>query len=401
MAPAAEPEDGGSTTSRSRRALNQRLVDKLRAGGDRLEVWDSSIVGLGLRVYSGRASYVLRSKPKGRPRQRQTIGDAAVMPLADAREEAKRILAEARLGLAPGKTITIKKLLDHFEENHRTRRKGRKPGDDRDTARRCGIVRQRWGALAASELTHVDVAKLLAEITERGATYESNRMRSLVRLVWNLARRWGFVPASMVNPAEGTASNRERARDVRALKPAEMRRLIGAADRYPNPWAGGAIKLAALTGCRIGELISLRWSDVDIKSRFVVLRDRKGGDTLELPISLEAAEVLQKLPRQHGSSWVFPSKKPNHHLVDLGKAWSTIIKDAELPEGTRVHDVRAAVATNVAAVSGLKAAKGVLGHADDRTTLRYVRPASDDVRKALDAHGRAVGRPRPGKPRAS
>ena len=123
---------------------------------------------------------------------------------------------ETRLGLGTGKSISVAKLLDHFEENHRTRRNGRRPKDDRDTARRCATVRARWGSLPASELTHVDVAKLLAEITERGAPYEANRVRALVRLVWNMARRWVFVPAAMINPAEGTPANRERARDVGA-----------------------------------------------------------------------------------------------------------------------------------------------------------------------------------------
>jgi integrase len=379
-----------SGPSRSRTALTQRLVDKLRAKGGRLEVWDSSVIGLGLRVYSGRASYVVRHKPKGKPRERHTLGDAAVLALADAREQAARVLAESRLGLGAGKAISVKKLLDHFEENHRTRRKGRKPKDDRDTARRCTTLRDRWGSLSASELTHVDVAKLLAEITERGAPYEANRMRALIRLAWNMARRWGFVPTAINNPAEGTPSNREQARDVRALKPAEMKRLLAAAERYPNPWVGAAIKLAVFTGCRIGELVALRWREVDTDAAMIVLRDRKGGDTLALPINSAAVDLLDGLPRQAGSPWVFPSRDPSRHIVDLRKAWATIIAEAELPAGTRVHDMRAAVATNVAAISGLKAAKLVLGQADERTTMRYVRPASEDIRRALDAHGRAV-----------
>lgn len=379
------------SSSSNRRRLTQRLVDATRPRpGERIELWDTVTPGLGVRCYEHRASFVLRWKPRGGKRVFETIGDARSMRLDEARQEAAR-----RRQQGPrAKSVTVAALLDYYEANHRTRRKRRAPSDDRDTVRRCKLLRERWAGRRADDVTHVDVAAVLAEITARGAPYEANRTRALIRTIWTLARRWGFVPASMLNPADGTPVNRERQRDVQALKAAELTRLLEAASRDPNPWAAGAIRLLALTGCRVGEVLGLRWSDVDTKGRGMILRDRKGGDTLALPLSQDAAATLDALPRHAGSPWVFPGKDPARHLADLRRPWARALRDAGLPSSTRLHDVRAAVATNVADAAGLKVAKLVLGHADERTTMRYVRPAADDVRQAVEAHARALSRPR-------
>ncbi len=382
--------DRATDSKGGQRRLTQRIVDALRpAAGERFVVWDSVVRGLGVRCYERSASYVLRYKPRGRAQVLATIGDARTMPLDDARREAER-LRGADLVVPRG--ANVDKLLTHFETNHRTRKKGRAPTEDPDTRRRLALLRAKWGKRAADEITHVDVAAVLLEITTRGAPYEANRTRALVRAIWNEARRLALVPASMLNPAEGTPVNRERQRDVRALKPAELQRLLAAADRYANPWAGGAVTLLVHTGCRAGEVLALQWADVDLAQRAMLLRDRKGGDNLALPLNTDAVALLKSLPRQAGSPWVFPSSStPRGHLVDLRKPWATILEGAELPATTRLHDVRAAVATNIAGTSGLKVAKLVLGHADERTTMRYVRNTGiEDLRAAVEAHGRAA-----------
>lgn len=65
------------------------------------------------------------------------------------------------------------------------------------------------------------------------------------------------------------------------------------------------------------------------------------------------------------------------------KRWVALLSRAGLPPTTRVHDLRAAVASQLAASAGLKAAQLVLGHADSRTTLRYVRPGEAERGQAL------------------
>jgi integrase len=66
------------------------------------------------------------------------------------------------------------------------------------------------------------------------------------------------------------------------------------------------------------------------------------------------------------------------------------MKDAGLPKGTRIHDLRSAVATAVAERAGVKVAQRLLGHHDARTTLRYIRSSVESERAALESFAGAV-----------
>lgn len=363
-----------------RRGLTREQCERAKPG----YLWDATVAGLGLRVRdAGSRIWIFRYRSRG-ARKQIVIGRLVDVTPDDARKIARLRAADVvhdRDPLAEIRSKSVRELLDYFERNHRTRRKGRAPADDRDSVRRCAILRERWGSRRAAEIRCSDVAELLEDIA---APYASNRMRSLVRTVWNLARRWGFVPPSMVNPAEGAPVNPEHPRTTRALTTAELARLVVAAAQYPSLSAGTAIGLLVLTGARLGEVLGLRRSDVDLDARTITFRDRKDGGVLVLPLSDSALEGMRHLLQQHDSVWCFPGPRGSH-LVDIRKPWAWCCKHASLPSGTRIHDARAAVATAIAASAGLRAAQQVLGHADSRTTLRYTRPGDVERRAGVDA----------------
>lgn len=371
--------------------LTQRRVDALRPeGSTRVTHWDDVVRGLGVRVSATSKTYVLRFTPRGRAQRFETLGDASVLTLDDARAHAKKRIGDAGVGDSALRTMTVEELFAHYKDHHRSRRKKRVAGDDRNVVRRLEVLEEAWRGRLIHTITHADVSAVITRINARKKLYEANRVRALIRNVWNEARVWAFVPATMPNPVEGTHANREHARDVQAFKPDEVRRLIEAADRYGNPWAAAAIKMLALTGCRTDEVLQLRWEDVDFADGVVVLRDRKGADNLRLAVTAGVVTLLRALPRASGSLFVFPSvKNTKTPMRNLTKAWRWALGEAGLRQ-TRVYDLRASLATTVAATSGLKAAKVALGHADERTTMRYIRPATDDVRRAVARHERAV-----------
>lgn len=77
--------------------------------------------------------------------------------------------------------------------------------------------------------------------------------------------------------------------------------------------------------------------------------------------------------------------------------FTEIVKDAGLPEGTRVHDLRSALATAVSERAGIKVAQRLLGHHEARTTLRYIRPSVESERAALEGFAGAVALPGAGR----
>ena len=85
---------------------------------------------------------------------------------------------------------------------------------------------------------------------------------------------------------------------------------------------------ALQTGARRGELLSLRWADVDMKARMLTFRQTNNGDSRTVPITETLREALQALPRPLKSeASVFPGRDPKV----LSRAFARLVKDLKLP----------------------------------------------------------------------
>ena len=87
--------------------------------------------------------------------------------------------------------------------------------------------------------------------------------------------------------------------------------------RYaPSHFPTGAIRLLMLTGCRLGEVRTLRWESVDLEAGELRLPDSKTGARM-VPPSRAAAGVLTALPCARDNPWVIVGGKPGAHLTNL------------------------------------------------------------------------------------
>lgn len=134
-------------------------------------------------------------------------------------------------------------------------------------------------------------------------------------------------PVSKVRkPAEG------RSRD-RRLTDQEWTELEKECRASRNIYLWPAVELAVETGMRQGEILGLDWADVDMKKKFVQLRDTKNGEDRAVPLSPAALTVLQKMPRSI-SRKVFPILR-----ITLSAAFQAARKRAEIDDFT-FHDLR-------------------------------------------------------------
>ena len=83
-----------------------------------------------------------------------------------------------------------------------------------------------------------------------------------------------------------------------------------------------------LTGCRKNEILTLKWDEVDLEAGELKLPDFKTG-ARTIPISLEAARVLEKIPRVEGNPHVIPGKAQGKPLSSLHQHWQVIRKRAD------------------------------------------------------------------------
>ena len=131
-----------------------------------------------------------------------------------------------------------------------------------------------------------------------------------------------------------------------------------------QPSAIAALRLLMLTGCRMSEILCLRWDDVDQTAGLLRLRDGKTGPRI-VPLTGPVLAVLDGVERIEGVPWVIRNKSSGR-LTTLFSHWQRIRKEAGL-EDVRVHDLRHSFASRALALrnhSGDRQAAGPQGHRD-------------------------------------
>ena len=409
--------------------------------------YDTDLKGFGLKVSppsgrntNGSRSWIVEYRPgaggRAVAKKRVVLGSVETLTPERAREAARTMLAEVRLGSDPGldrqgaraaKTIAD---LEPFYSSETDPR--RKP---------CTVELYRglWanyllpsvGNCAARSLTASDVVRMHRRIGQEHPS-TANRVVILLAHFFRWAQRDGYVPRDH-NPASGVDKFRENKRE-RFLSSDEMARL-GAAIRLAEtkgvPWkttnptkpnakhapkrpecrltrispeAAAALRLLIFTGARLREILNLRWGEIDIERGLIFLADSKTGRktiVLGSPAILilkrlrrDAIAASRKLnPRASSpiSRCVFPSADDGDRpKADLKRPWALVTRAAEL-DGLRLHDLRHSFASVGAGASmGLPLIGKLLGHADVKTTSRYAHLDADPLRRATNAIGAAI-----------
>jgi len=153
------------------------------------------------------------------------------------------------------------------------------------------------------------------------------------------------------------------------------------ADLRRDPFTGRAMLLALSTGMRRGELLNLRWNDIDFNFDFITLKNTKSGKTHKIPLNESAKKVFNDIPRT-SSPFVFPGEKGGKRS-DFNRGARRIRKAAGLPLNFRpFHGLRHHYASTLAS-SGqvdIYTLQKLLTHADPSTTQRYAHLRDDRLK---------------------
>ena len=241
------------------------------------------------------------------------------------------------------------------------------------------------------DITRGDIERMVERLGTV-APVQRNRVLAFTSRVFRLFEDWG-LRAQHTNPVRGIERLREEARD-RVLAPSELAALGEALGRAESdkPTAVAAIRFAALTGLRIGEVLAMRWEHVDAERSAVVLPRTKTGRRVHgLPTA--ALELLAGLPRING--YVFTSghgaeRDAPVSYMSVRAAFSAIAGDAGLVD-VRLHDLRRTVMTNAARAGlGSHVLRDLLGHKTAAMADRYVRHVGAAVHEAQERIGAAI-----------
>jgi integrase len=165
----------------------------------------------------------------------------------------------------------------------------------------------------------------------------------------------------------------------------------------------GAVELLLYTGCRLSEVLNLRWENIDFDVGVITLSETKSGRPQLVTINAPARQVLKTLAEAEKSEGVLPSVSSAKRPISkagIEAAWHRIRLVAQI-EDVRLHDLRHTVGT-YAGQSGANAflVRDLLRHKNLAMTGRYVNRSDNPVRTLSDQVGERISAAMAGRPAA-
>ena len=372
--------------------LTARLARETKPGDRDVFLFDRALPGFGLRVHrSGAKAWIVQTRIEGKSR-RVVIARHGEMDLAQARRHARDILARIRAGDNPADDIrkektapTVAMLADEYLRrcDPYWKPSGRKTIriylKDR--------ILPTFGKMPVERVGPEDVAAWFDAVS-KDRPGAANRAFEILRSLMFWAEEYGFRDLG-TNPCLGIRKNPRR--DIaRFLDTDELARLGRALDAREDKWpeAVAAIRLLALTGCRRGEVLNLRWRDIGDNA--IALPDSKTGPR-SVPLGGAARAVIKALPEPRDpDAYLFPSLAGGRHAHRVVACWQAVCGDANLGK-VRLHDLRHTAASH-AVMSGenLPLVGKLLGHRRHETTAGYAHLADGDLVETAEKVGSLI-----------
>jgi integrase len=358
-------------------------------GKNKIDYWDTTVTGFVLEVRSsgGRTFYLRYFDANGRQRQHK-IGRAEDISFQKAKDAAKRLRSEVVLGGDPAAAKAERKAVPTYSwlaDQHLAHAETYQKSYFSTELIMRKHIRPRWDRARVDEIKPQDIAKWLKEKADEGlapATVE--KIRVIFGRSFTLAMQWE-VAGVQSNPVSRVPRRRfDNARE-RFLTAEEAQRLRLAVEKSTNTQLKHIVGLLLLTGARVSELLHAEWRHVDLERKAWLIPISKTGKARRVPLSPQAIEVINKLPRFDKCAYLVPNPDTLKPFVSIKRAWQTARSAGGLP-GLRIHDLRHSAASfMINAGVDLYAVGKVLGHADHKSTMRYSHLANETLLAAVEA----------------
>jgi integrase len=380
-----------------------------------LEIRDDDLKGFILRVQpSGRASYIVQL---GRGK-RITLGDAAILTPAQARNKAKVALGALADGRDPKAALkidegsTVPTLDAYLSDTYGPWMQANRKTGPALQARIRACFAADFGSTPLDQITAWNAEKWRKARLQAGTQPATvNRDLSALKAALSRAVEWELIdrnPLVNVKPARVDTAGivrylsadeearlrkalaerdsdkraaRERGNAWRAQRRRDTRPELGTFADHLTPM----VLVSLNTGLRRGELFNLTWADADLERGNLTVRGSgaKSGKTRHIPLNAEAADALRQWQTQTGAEGLVFKARDGARLDNVKKAWAAAL-DAAGIAAFRWHDLRHTFASKlVMAGVDLNTVRELLGHGDLTMTLRYAHLAPEHKAAAV------------------
>lgn len=241
-----------------------------------------------------------------------------------------------------------------------------------------------WHNRKLSSIRPEEIRKLHTAAGQVLAGSTANKIVDLLGVLYNKAIAWGEFTGPP--PLAGIDLFAEAKRS-RFLKAHEIPEFFSALEAEPSQDFADIVVLLLLAGARVGNTLSMRWADVDLKAAEWTVPGEvsKNGEAMVVVLVPEALEVLKRRhdERAVGSEWVFPADSASGHLSYPRKRWLALLERAGIKD-LRIHDLRRSLGSWQARTgASLHIIGKSLGHKSVQATQIYARLDMDPVREAV------------------
>jgi integrase len=314
-------------------------------------VFDDDVPGFGVRLRAGGSKTFVFQYKLGSKQRRLTLGPVTALDLARAREAAKDLYAQVRLGGDPAgeKAHARLKAGETFEAvaAHYLRHQQAKmrPRSYAQVQRHLNLYAKPLHRLGLEKITKRDIAACVASVRTNSGLVTGNRARATISAFFTWAMGEGLAEA---NPVIGTNRSDEKSRE-RVLDATELRLIWNA---LHDDDTGAIMKLLMLTGQRAGEIAGLCWSEIRDDTIMLPGERTKNHRPHIVPLSQAALDVITKQQRREGRDLIF-GRVGRYNGWSYGTAAINKriakVTGRSLPHWTP-HDLRRSFATHAAGI---------------------------------------------------
>lgn len=209
-----------------------------------------------------------------------------------------------------------------------------------------------------------------------------NRLLATLKHIFTKAVDWNMVKEEVLKQIRKVRFLEENNRRLRYLTQEECQSLISECDRHVKP----IVVMALNTGMRKGEILNLKWENIDLKNGFILLNQEqtKNAERKEIPINSTLRESLLSITRRLDISYVFYNPLTGKQYDNVARSFHSALKRAGIRD-FHFHDLRHTFASQlVMAGVDLATVRELLGHKTLTMTLRYSHLAPSHKVKAVD-----------------
>lgn len=291
-----------------------------------------------------------------------------------------KIIEKKWFDIDPANDYTFDEMMDRFMKEHAPKR-------EKSTYQRyiCALKHLKcFSGLRLNEITPDRISTYMHQRKNEGASNATiNREFAMLSKAFNLAlKEWEWVKE---NPCSKIQKFPENNLIDRWLTVEEEKALLESAKNYLNGNLKEIIIFALNTGMRQGEIMNLKWEDVDLDRRVIIVKRTKTKVPRTVPMNNTVVELLlSKAVNKTNTEYVFSTTKDTKiGIRNMLREFYKALKKADI-KNFRFHDLRHTFATRlVQAGIDIYTVSKLLGHSQVTTAQRYAHHSPESLRPSV------------------